>query len=99
MWNALTEGDKHAIQELYDYFIPKFPAIKSEVIKDRIFNGYCWGEGCLCHITTIEDWNNVFFGSGLQKGLLTCFDGWDDYFNYNGDFHKKIKFSKTKQSQ
>lgn len=93
MWNALNDKDRIAIKEIYEYFIPKFPEINSEVVKDRIFNGYCWGEGS-SHITSIEGWNVVFYGSGLEKDLLTCFNNWEDYFKHNGDFHNKLDICK-----
>lgn len=97
MWNVLTEEDRGIIQKLCEYFIPKFSEIEPEVVRNRIYDGYCWGEGCLCHIKTIEDWNNVFFGSGIQKDLLTCFDDWEDYLTYDGDFHMKLKIHKKEK--
>ena len=89
MWNSLTESDRNTIKEISNYFIPKFPEIEPEVIRNRIFNGYCWGEGG-SHIVSIEDWNSILYSSGLQKDILTCFDDWEDYFKHDGDFHRKI---------
>lgn len=94
MWNSLTEKDRNTIKELQDCFVPKFPEIEPEIIKNRVYDGYCWGEGCLCRIMTTEDWNIIFFGSELQKVLLTCFDDWNDYIKHDGDFHKKLNFAK-----
>ncbi len=99
MWNALKEKDRNTIKEICEYFIPKFPEIKEEIIKERIFNGYCWGEGCLSHIVTIEDWNIVFFGSGLPKDLLTCFNDWEDYIKHDCDFHNKLDICKRSEHQ
>ena len=95
MWNLLTEADINSIKELQDCFVLKFPEIESDMVRARIYNGFCWGEGCLCHIVSAKDWNNVFFGSGFQKALLTCFDSWDDYIKHDGDFHKKLNIAKN----
>ena len=99
MWDSLTEGDRNTIKELQDCFISMFHEVEPEVVKNRIYDGYCWGEGCLCHIMTIEDWNVVFFGSGIQKGLLSCFDDWDDYIKHDGDFHKKMNAVKKVEAR
>lgn len=98
MWNSLTEKDKNSIEEICKYFIPKFPDVEKKVIKERIFNGYCWGEGS-SHITSIEGWSAVFFGSGLQKDLLTCFDDWEDYIKHGCDFHNKLEICKKDESR
>lgn len=87
MFYSLTKEQKQKIEVIYQHFLPEFPNIKKEVLYDRIFCGYCWGEGGL-PIIDIDDWNSVFYG-GKYRGLLTCFDDWDDYMEYGGDCHKK----------
>lgn len=86
MWN-FTEKNKLEIKEIYEYFLPKFPEIDKKVLYDRIFRGYCWGEGG-CPACTIEAWNKVFYKG---KCLFTVFEDWDDYFQYDGDWHKKVE--------
>ena len=99
MWNSLTEEDRSRIKELQDYFVSIFPEVEPKVVRDRIHDGYCWGEGCFCQIVTVEDWNTIFNSSGLQKALLTCFNNWDEYIKYDGDFHKKLNAVKEEKAQ
>lgn len=89
MWQALTADDIQRIQEILDYFKQKYPDIPSDKLYDRIYNGYCWGEGGL-RIISIEDWEQVFSSGRLGKLLFTCFDSWEEYDKYQGDWHKKI---------
>lgn len=53
MWN-FTDKDEKNIEDIYQYFLPKFPEIDKEVLHNRIFCGYCWGEGRL-PIINIDD--------------------------------------------
>lgn len=96
MFYTLTPIQKKEIEDIYQHFLPKFPDISKETLHDRIFCGYCWGEGRL-PIISIDDWNNVFY-NGKLKGLLTCFDNWNDYMKYDGDFHKKEPFPRLRDN-
>lgn len=94
MWGIFSKRDKQTIEAIYNRFQFKFPDIDNDILYNRIFCGYCWGEGRL-PIISIGDWNDVFY-NGKLKGLLTCFDNWDDYLRYGGDYHKKEPFPMLK---
>ena len=96
MFYSLTKEQKQVINDIYQYFLSKFPEIDKEVLYDRIFSGFCWGEGQL-PIISIEDWNSVFY-NGKWKGLLTVFDDWNDYLKYKGDWHKKVDTNSSKDN-
>ena len=89
MWE-FTKKDKEAINALYQHFLPVFPNVDPKCLYDRIFVGYCWGEGGL-RILEIENWERVF-GINKSGGIgFSVFDSWDDYIEYNGDVFKKIQ--------
>lgn len=73
MWN-FTDKDEKNIEDIYQYFLPKFPEIDKEVLHNRIFCGYCWGEGRL-PIINIDDWNNYFIMANLRDFSLALMTG------------------------
>lgn len=91
MWE-LTEEAKKEIEALYLHFFPLITEASNEELYDRIYCGYCYGEGGW-PLWTVEEWNRVF---GLKKDKQpdTVFDNWDDYRKYKGDWHIKIKYIK-----
>lgn len=90
MWNSLSEDDKKTIKSIYNHFLPEFPNVDKEILYDRIFCGYCWGEGG-SRIMSIEDWTDVFNYTKKGDLFFTCFKDWDEYFKYDGDWHKKLQ--------
>lgn len=88
MW-TFTEIDQKNINSIYQYFLPKFSKIDKDILYNRIFCGYCWGEGSF-PIISLNDWNDVFY-NGKFKKFLTVFDDWEDYLRYKGDWHLKCK--------
>ena len=88
MWKSLTKKDKECINELVDYFKGRFPRVSEDVLYNRIYSGYCWGEGG-SRILTKEDWDEVFGYTKIGQLLFTCFKSWEDYNKYNGDWHIK----------
>lgn len=85
MFYAPTKKDKDQIESIYQYYLKQFPNIQKETLHDRIFCGYCWGEGGL-RIVNIEDWERVF-KCDKMAGLFSVFKNWDEYFKYQGDYH------------
>lgn len=88
MWD-FTEKDRTQIESIYEHFIPLITNVTKEQLYDRIYGGYCYGEGGF-RILTIEDWEKVFNYKN-NTNAETVFTSWDDYFQYEGDYHKKIK--------
>lgn len=86
MWD-FTEKDKAQINTIYNHFLPLILEVSKEQLYNRIYGGYCYGEGGF-RIMTIEDWKKVF---GLVETSYseTVFENWEDWIKYNGDYHKK----------
>ena len=85
MWD-FTKEDKRNIEDIYKHFLPLITEVSKEQLYDRIFCGYCWSEGGF-RLVTIADWEVVF---GLKEGFSeSVFDSWEDYFKYEGDWHRK----------
>ena len=76
MWD-FTREDKDRIAKLYSFFLEDTPEEYRPYLYDRIFSGYCWGEGGL-RITTIEDWEDVFANKGMWF-LFSEFKSWEEY--------------------
>lgn len=87
MFNAPSQEALDEIDTIFQHFKGRFPNIKNKDLYDRIYGGYCWGEGGLW-ITTIELWEKAFTGNSP----FSVFKDWDEYFKYNGEFLKHPKF-------
>lgn len=87
MFNAPSQKALDEIDTIFQHFKGRFPNIKNKDLYDRIYDGYCWGEGGLW-ITTIELWEKAFTGNSP----FSVFKDWDEYFKYNGEFLNHPKF-------
>ncbi len=94
MWD-FTEKDKAQIEAIYKHFLPLITSVTKEQLYDRIYGGYCYGEGGL-RIVTIEEWEKVFDWQNHTDDEFvlsgTVFTSWDDYFQHGGDYHKKKRY-------
>lgn len=89
MWE-FTKDNEEDIKKIVDYFLSTFPDISPKDLYDRILNGYCYGEGGKIWLMTIDDWKAAFKGDKF----FTCFKDWNEYFKYDGDWHKKLQNEK-----
>ena len=80
--------DYDLIRELAKLYFSLFPNIKYNKIYDRIYEGYCYGEGGF-RLINQEDWDYVLLCKKSIRKFFTVFDDWDDYFKYKGDVYKK----------
>ncbi len=89
MWEITKEAEKDT-EELYQHFLPIITDATKEELYDRIYAGYCGGEGVI-PLTSIDSWESVF---GLRDDLPpnSVFDSWDDYRKYEGDWHIRMKY-------
>lgn len=88
MFYSLTQKDKDQIEAIYQHYLKSFPNIPKDTLHDRIFCGYCWGEGGF-RLMYIEDWERVF-KQDKMAGLFSVFKNWDEYFKYQGDYHNVL---------
>ena len=88
MWE-LSEEAKAEIHMLYQYFLPLIEGVSKEELYDRIYGGYCYGEGVI-PLTTVKVWEGVF-GIRNDIPINTVFSNWEDYRKYKGDWHRKLK--------
>ena len=95
MW-VLTAEAKAEIDVLYQYFLPLIEGVSKKELYDRIYGGYCYGEGII-PLTTVKVWEGVF-GIRNDMPVSTVFSNWDDYRKYKGDWHRKLK-SPTDESE
>lgn len=93
MLYLLNKKDKQTISIIVNYFCNVYPKIPYIKMYNRIFCGYCWGEGG-SRIISIKEWEQVFNYTKLGKMLFTVFKNWEEYNQYNGDYHLKIKNKK-----
>ncbi len=91
MWD-FTEEDRTKIEAIYQQFRPLIPEVPEKKLYDRIYSGYCWGEGGF-RLIFIEDWERVF---GFRNDLPSesVFDSWEDYDRYKGDWYVKSRLNK-----
>lgn len=85
MWE-FTKINEKEVNNLYNYFLPKFPTISPKCLFERILSGYCYGEGGKIWLMNIKEWEAAFKGDKF----FTCFKDWDDYLKYRGDCRKKL---------
>ena len=91
MWE-LTKETKAEIEALYQHFLPIITEVSKEELYDRLYGGYCYGEGII-PLISIDIWESVF---GLRDDFPknSVFESWEDYRKYNGDWHIKAKYLK-----
>ena len=87
MITAPTQEALNEIDAIFQHFKGRFPNVSDKDLYDRIYSGYCWGEGGLW-IITIEFWEKAFTGNSP----FSVFKDWDEYFKYKGEFFKHPKF-------
>lgn len=94
MFYSLTRLDHLTILTIVHYFSNVYPNIPYIDVYNRVFNGYCWGEGG-SRILSIEEWNEVFNYTKRGRMFYTLFKDWEEYYQYHGDFHlKDTRFKK-----
>lgn len=87
MFTAPSQELLNEIYTTFQHFKGRFPDVKDRDLYDRIYAGYCWGEGGLW-IINIECWEKVFTGNSS----FSVFKDWEEYFKYKGEFFKHPKF-------
>lgn len=98
MFYSLSKLDKQTINIITIYYSNVYPDIPYTILYERIYCGYCWGEGG-SRIISIEDWYEVFNYTKYGRMLFTLFENWEDYNFHKGDFHLKDKRFKKKSNR
>lgn len=95
MFNAPTQKDLNIIDSIFQHFKGQFPNVNDKDLYDRIYSGYCWGEGKVAFLTNIRVWDNIFQGNKSY----TIFKDWEEYFKYKGNPFKHPEAYNIKNKQ
>lgn len=76
-----TEKNRNEIEMIAKHFAIVFPDIPYEKLYNRIFSGYCWGEGGF-PIINIKAWEIVLYNRKGRR-LFSTYASWEDYDNSN----------------